>query len=87
MTTAAFSPLPTRSVPVWLPWLAAPLFLLLPIGGCGLAARIHRPAAAQMAARPQPAPAGSGLVPLMPITQVVPVEAGHRQVAWGRTTN
>lgn len=85
MTTATFSPSPPRSVPVWLPWLAAPLFMLLPIGGCGLAARIHRPAAAQMAVRPRVDHAR--VVPLVPITRVVTVEAGHRQVAWGRTTN
>lgn len=29
---------------VWLPWLLAPAFLLLPIGGCGVAAAIRRPA-------------------------------------------
>jgi hypothetical protein len=28
--------------PVWLPWLCAPLFLLLPIGGCGAAAAVLR---------------------------------------------
>ena len=74
-------------MPVWLPWLAAPLFMLLPIGGCGLATRIHRPAAAQLAVRPQAAPSDSGLVPLVPIARVVPVDAGHRQVAWARTAD
>ncbi|MGB8853624.1 MAG: hypothetical protein WCC69_08670 [Pirellulales bacterium] len=87
MTTAAFPSAPARSVPVWLPWLAAPLFMLLPIGGCGLATRLHRPAAAQVAVRPTVASAGLNFVPLVPITRVVPATADHRQVAWGRTTN
>ena len=30
-------------IAVWLPWLLAPAFLLLPIGGCGLAAAVRRP--------------------------------------------
>ena len=34
-------PRPARG-PVWLPWLCAPLFLLLPIGGCGAAAAVLR---------------------------------------------
>jgi hypothetical protein len=29
--------------PVWLPWITAPLFFLLPIGGCGIAS-VRRPA-------------------------------------------
>jgi hypothetical protein len=29
--------------PVWLPWLVAPAFLLLPVGGCGAAAAFLRP--------------------------------------------
>jgi hypothetical protein len=87
MTTAALPPAPARFVPVWLPWLAAPLFMLLPIGGCGLATRIYRPAATEVAVHPQAAPAGPHLVPLVPITRVVPVTADHRQVAWDRTTN
>jgi hypothetical protein len=87
MTTAALSPVPARSVPVWLPWLASPLFMLLPIGGCGLATRLHRPAAVQVAVRPQAAPSSPHPVPLVPITRVVPAEAGHRQVAWGRTAD
>ncbi len=28
---------------VWLPWLAAPLFALLPLGGCGIAGYLQRP--------------------------------------------
>lgn len=87
MTNAPLPPAPPRYVPVWLPWLAAPLFMLLPIGGCGLAARLHRPAAAQVAVRPETAPTGLHAVPLVPIPRVVPVAAAHRQVAWGRTTN
>lgn len=29
--------------PVWLPWVTAPLFFLLPIGGCGVAATRRPP--------------------------------------------
>jgi hypothetical protein len=36
--------------PVWLPWVLAPGFLLLPIGGCGVAATLRRPATAACAA-------------------------------------
>ena len=53
-----------RELPLWLPWLAAPAFALLPIAGCGAAATLRR--AAHTAAAPtvtQP--------PLVPITAVV----------------
>lgn len=36
---------------VWIPWLAAPLFALMPIGGCALADN-YRKAAIQAAAAP-----------------------------------
>jgi len=44
---------------VWLPWLSAPFFFLLPIGGCGVAAAARRPpaAASSSAAYPLPGPA------------------------------
>ena len=35
----------------WIPWLAAPLFVLMPIGGCALADN-YRKAAIQSAAAP-----------------------------------
>jgi hypothetical protein len=59
------SALPRRShLPVWLPWLAAPAFALLPMAGCGAAATLKH--AAQTAAAPAvPRP------PLVPITAVV----------------
>lgn len=57
------APLRRREMPVWLPWLAAPAFALLPIAGCGAAASLRH--AAQTAA----APAGSP--PLVPITAIV----------------
>ena len=41
---------PRRGAPVWLPWVAAPAFLLLPIGGCGVAASLRHPR--QVAALP-----------------------------------
>lgn len=45
-------------VSVWLPWVAAPLFFLLPIGGCGVAGAARRPAiAADVAEAPLPGPA------------------------------
>jgi len=28
---------------IWLPWLAAPLFALLPLAGCWLAGHLHQP--------------------------------------------
>ena len=84
-TPSSSPPLPSRPLPVWLPWLAAPAFALLPIGGCGLATRLHRPAAAQAgvaAVRPM-----ADAVPLVPVVRIAPLDAGHRQVAWGRPTN
>jgi hypothetical protein len=36
---------------VWIPWLAAPLFALMPIGGCALADN-YRKAASQATAAP-----------------------------------
>ncbi|MFM9057827.1 MAG: hypothetical protein ACKOSQ_01650 [Planctomycetaceae bacterium] len=63
-------------VAVWAPWLAAPLFALLPIGGCGLAGGL-RPAAAQA-----PAATVTALVPAAPVmtvvTAVVPAMASVR---------
>lgn len=29
-------------MPLWLPWVAAPMFMLLPIVGCGAAASLRR---------------------------------------------
>jgi hypothetical protein len=45
--------LPERT-PVWLPWLFAPVFLFLPIGGCGVAAAIRRQAEAVPAVASEP---------------------------------
>lgn len=53
-----------RELPLWLPWLAAPAFALLPIAGCGAAATLRR--AAHTAAAPIPAQP-----PLVPVTAVV----------------
>ena len=53
-----------REIPVWLPWLAAPAFALLPIARCGAAATLrhkaHTASAPAVASRP-----------LVPITAVV----------------
>ena len=58
---------------VWAPWLAAPLFALLPVAGCGLAglvpAAAHPPAAA----------------PGAPVVTVVTADA--RNVAWDATAH
>ena len=43
--------------PLWLPWLAAPAFMLLPIGGCGVAESLGRHTARD--SQPAPAPAVS----------------------------
>jgi hypothetical protein len=51
-------------LPVWLPWLAAPAFALLPIAGCGAAATLKN--AAHTTAAPAVCPP-----PLVPITAVV----------------
>jgi len=55
-----------RDVPVWLPWLAAPAFALLPIAGCGAAASLRHAAHASTAATP-----AAAAPPLVPITAVV----------------
>ena len=49
----------TGGTAVWIPWLAAPLFALMPIGGCALADN-YRKAAIQAAA-----------VPVVPVEAVV----------------
>ncbi len=35
-----------RNGSLWLPWLIAPLFLLMPMGGCALAGKLRETAAA-----------------------------------------
>jgi hypothetical protein len=67
-----------RGLPVWLPWVLAPAFLLLPIGGCGVAASLRRPHAAMLAGN---APA---VVPVETVATVVPP---HRTVAWRSPAN
>jgi len=55
-----------REMPVWLPWLAAPAFALLPVMGCGAAAQWradHGPVRQRQTARAAP--------PLVPIAAVV----------------
>jgi hypothetical protein len=42
---------PAGGAAVWIPWLAAPLFALMPIGGCALADN-YRKATIQAAAAP-----------------------------------
>lgn len=60
-----------RGPPVWLPWVLAPGFLLLPVGGCGVAATLRRPGVA-MAAAP-------AVVPVETVATVVPP---RQSVAW-----
>ena len=60
----------TGGVPAWLPWVAAPVFFLLPLGGCGLAIST-RPvvvAAAPAAGRPAVEPR---LVPVATVATVM----------------
>jgi len=63
---------------MWLPWVMAPAFLLLPIGGCGAAATLQRPRAA-MAAAHEPA--------ATPVATVATVVPPNRTVAWRSTAN
>ena len=76
--TAVPAPPAGRGLPVWLPWVLAPAFLLLPIGGCGAAAALRRPRAA-IAAAVEPAPT--------PVATVATVVPPHRTVAWRSTAN
>lgn len=51
---------------VWMPWLAAPLFCLLPIGGCAVAGSMRHASAQAMlqpAAAPLPGPAVVSTLP------------------------
>ena len=59
-------PPPGRSgqLGIWLPWLCAPAFFLLPIGGCGAAAALRRPGASTReaaVAAPLPGPAAPAM--------------------------
>jgi len=60
---------PAPRTPVWLPWLVAPLFMLLPIGGCGAAASLRHsaePAAAPVASLSPPVGAVVAALPANP---------------------
>ena len=67
-----------RGLPVWLPWVLAPAFLLLPIGGCGVAATLRRPHAATLAADSAAA---------VPVATVATVAPPNQTVAWHRVAN
>lgn len=54
-----------RSLPLWLPWLAAPVFALLPVAGCGVAATLRHGQAVAASTAPVRPP------PLVPVTAVV----------------
>jgi len=66
---------PRRNAPVWLPWVAAPAFVLLPIGGCGAAASLRQPrqVAALEPSRRQPA-----APPLVPVATIMTPLPGPR---------
>lgn len=49
-----------RGLPLWLPWIAAPVFMLLPIGGCGVADAVQRGGLAAVPPRPVGKPAAAG---------------------------
>jgi len=55
---------------VWAPWFAAPLFCLLPIGGCAVADAI-RHAAVQSPAPPLPGPAAVQQVPRKAVATIL----------------
>jgi hypothetical protein len=61
---------PAPRAQVWLPWLAAPFFMLLPIGGCGAAASLRH------ASEPAAAPVASLAPP--PIATVVVAAPANR---------
>lgn len=76
---------------IWLPWLAAPVFLLLPVAGCGAAAALRQralaaggqiqAAAVQMQAAAVQVPAAAvevqaGGLPVAPVATVTPVGPG-----------
>lgn len=58
--------LPRRPLPVWLPWLLAPAFALLPIMGCGAAATLKHGRSRVLGGRP-----AAASPPLVPVTAVV----------------
>jgi hypothetical protein len=63
------SPRPRRrELPVWLPWLAAPAFALLPMAGCGAAASLRQAAHAAAA----PAAVSPPLVPIAAVVTALP---------------
>lgn len=62
-------------VPAWLPWAAAPVFFLLPLGGCGLALST-RPAVVAAT----PAAGGTAVEPpLVPVATVATVVTTARR--------
>jgi len=58
-----------RDAPLWLPWIAAPAFMLLPIGGCGIAASFGpaAPGSVRPVAGAGWQPAERSLVPARPL--------------------
>ena len=84
MTSFATSMHQPQGVPmaaVWLPWLLSPLFLLLPVGGCGAAAALRRatrtttasaePGAAALTRRPHPDLPAAGAAPVAAVVTVI----------------
>jgi len=63
-----FAPPPKGGL-VWLPWVLAPGFLLLPIGGCGAAAAMRRAALRATVAETPP------LVPVATVVTMLPAVA------------
>jgi hypothetical protein len=61
----------TGTAVIWIPWLAAPLFMLAPIGGCGLASSLRRPVTvADAGVRP----------PVVPVEAVVTAESDWQRL-------
>lgn len=61
---------PRRPLPVWLPWLLAPAFALLPIVGCGAAASLKH--GQSLALGHAPPTIGPRLVPITAVVTAVP---------------
>jgi hypothetical protein len=65
------------TIAVWMPWLAAPLFCLLPIGGCAVAGSMRHAAARvdTAATAPLPGPAMAGARPPAAIAPILTVSS------------
>jgi len=77
---APTGPRPQPSLPVWLPWLGAPGFLLLPMAGCGLADSLrHAPPPRSASVASDPTHQSPSHQPLaMTVVPIVPIGTAQR---------